>query len=207
MQGLALTRSLIRLEAAVNAALAMAKDNPPAALDSLKRLRGDINDQVATPLAHALRMAGGQFNELSIKGRKWIVKSVCNPQLSRWLEDAEDSLTDLSSGNMSPQEPGGQMGCFRSLAKWFLLQPRPPPPPGRAGPATSPLPTRADAQNHMPPAGPFTGGASSKPLARGTSSAQLHAPSSPLPPTMVVTGPSVPQAIKCFASKQLPPPR
>lgn len=64
MQRLALSQSLICLEAVVNAVVALVEDNPQAALDSLPQLHGDINDQLANPLAHALRMAGGQYEEV-----------------------------------------------------------------------------------------------------------------------------------------------
>lgn len=48
----------------MNAAIAHVENNPNAVVESLVRLKGDINDQVATPLTHALSMAGGNFNEL-----------------------------------------------------------------------------------------------------------------------------------------------
>lgn len=67
MQGLAFSRSLIWLEATFNSAMAVGKDNPKSAVESLHRLCADIDEQVANPLAHALRIAGGQFNELSSK--------------------------------------------------------------------------------------------------------------------------------------------
>lgn len=76
-------------------------DNPNAVVESLYRLKGDINDQVATPLAHALCMAGGNFNELSVKKRKNLAKSVKDPQLARWLEEADESLTKLFLDDVS----------------------------------------------------------------------------------------------------------
>lgn len=49
----------VRLEAAVNAPLAHAEDNPSSALTMLHQLKGDVNNQVVTPTAQALHMAGG----------------------------------------------------------------------------------------------------------------------------------------------------
>lgn len=87
--------SLIRLEATVNMAVAVGKDNPRSTVESLHHLCADINEQVANPLAHALHMAGGQFNELSTKQRIRIAKSMWDSQLVCWLEDTEESLTQL----------------------------------------------------------------------------------------------------------------
>lgn len=52
------------LEATANAALADAEENLFSYLNSLCRLKENINEQVATPLAHALWMAGGSFIDL-----------------------------------------------------------------------------------------------------------------------------------------------
>lgn len=83
LHGLALCRSLVQLEAAVNAALIHTEDNPSPALATLHRLKEDINENMVTPLTHALRMAGGSFNDLSIKQRKQLAKSVKDQHLAR----------------------------------------------------------------------------------------------------------------------------
>lgn len=52
--GLAVSHSLVRLKAAVNVAIAHAEDNPAFVAETLLWLRDDVNEQGATPLAHAL---------------------------------------------------------------------------------------------------------------------------------------------------------
>lgn len=92
LHSLLISSSLIHLEAAIYAALAHFKDNPSTALESLAQLKDDINEQVTTPLAHFLQMAGESFNDLSTERRKCLAKSICDPQHSRWLEDTDESL-------------------------------------------------------------------------------------------------------------------
>lgn len=202
MQGLALSKSLIRLEAAINAAVALAEDNPPAVVDSLRRLRRDINDRVATPLAHALRMAGWQFNELSIKRRKHIAKSIWEPQLSRWLEDAEDSLTELFPDNISSRDRRTD-GLF---CHWRAA-PSTPPHPTRVRPAPFRLPTKAGALSPIPPTGPFAGALPAGFWPGAPERLILSCSTSLSPPASaaMATAPSAPQAIEERLSKQLTP--
>lgn len=54
-----------RLEVVVYTTLAHAEVNLASALATLHCLKGDVNEQVATPLVHALWIAGGSFNYFS----------------------------------------------------------------------------------------------------------------------------------------------
>lgn len=76
MTALALSRGIVRLEAAVLEMIHSAETNLEAAGAALSMLKDEVNAQVAAPLAHALRLAGGYFNDLSTKRRKRIDKGV-----------------------------------------------------------------------------------------------------------------------------------
>lgn len=115
LHGLPLSRSLVRLEAAVNKALAHAEDNP-SALITLHRLKEDINEQVTTPLTHALHMVGGSFNNLSNKRCKHFAKRMKDHQLGHLLEDTDKTLTHLF-----PLDVSGAMEAFRARRTDGLL--------------------------------------------------------------------------------------
>lgn len=65
MHGLAVSHSLMKLEAALNTALLQAEESSAKALDCLVTLKDEVNDNMTTPLHHALRMARGYFNNVS----------------------------------------------------------------------------------------------------------------------------------------------
>lgn len=109
LHGLALSHSLVQLKAVVNITFTHAEDNLLPALDSLQRLKVDTNEQVATPLAHTLWMAGGSFNNLSTKCCKRLAKGVKDAQLSRCLEETAESLTHLF-----PEDISGAMEAARA---------------------------------------------------------------------------------------------
>lgn len=62
---------------------------------ALSMFKDKVNAQVVAPLAHALHLAGGYFNDLSTKRRKRIAKGVRDQQLGKWLEAAPESTTQL----------------------------------------------------------------------------------------------------------------
>lgn len=100
----------------MNATLAHAEDNPSSAIATLHRLKEDINEQVATPLAHTLRMAGGHLTTCQLTRRKHLAKSVKDQQLSRWLEETDETLTHLF-----PPDVSGAMEASRALRTDGLL--------------------------------------------------------------------------------------
>lgn len=110
----------------------------------------NINNQVMNPLAHALHMARGQFNEFLTKRWKKIAKNVRDSQLSRWLEDTEESLTDLFPGDISVAMDASRARRTDGL---LLLASRAVSPSGptplldRVRPVHQQLPTESAARN------------------------------------------------------------
>lgn len=95
MAALAMTRGIVHLEAAVLEAICTAEANPAVAGATLSTLKDEVNCQVATPLVHALCLAGSYFNELTTRRCKRIAKGVRDLQLGKWLEAAPESTTKL----------------------------------------------------------------------------------------------------------------
>lgn len=106
LHGSVLSRSLVQLEAAVNAKLAHKGENRISKLVMLHWPREDMNKQVATPVAHALSMAGDYSNHLSAKRRKCLAESIKDQQLGRWLGADNFSLF--------PSDVLGTMGASRA---------------------------------------------------------------------------------------------
>lgn len=100
MTALALSRGIIRLEATVLEAVHTAETNPDTAGAALSTLKDKINAQVVAPLAHAFRLAGRCFNNLSGKHCKHIAKGVRDQQVSKWLEATPESTTQLFPDDM-----------------------------------------------------------------------------------------------------------
>lgn len=80
----------------------MADAGQATASEVVASLKADINAHVATPLAHALRLAGGCFNEISTHRHRRLVKGVRNQQLAKWLESSPESNTHLFAQDLAP---------------------------------------------------------------------------------------------------------
>lgn len=104
MTALVLSHGIVHLESAVLEAVHQADADPLSASVALLSLNDEINKRVAVPLAHALRLAGGYFNELSAKRHKRIAKGVRHQQLEKWLEAAPETTTLLF-----PEDVGSAM--------------------------------------------------------------------------------------------------
>lgn len=55
-------------------------------------LKDNLDSLVATPLAHALRLVGDDFSELSSKRCCHLLKGIRDPQLVKWLDDVKESV-------------------------------------------------------------------------------------------------------------------
>lgn len=95
MVSLALSRGIVRLDAAILETLHTTKANPAAMGAALSTLEDVVNSQAAAPQAHALHLGGGYFNELSGKQCKRIMKGVRDLHLGKWLEAALESTPKL----------------------------------------------------------------------------------------------------------------
>lgn len=96
MVGLALTHAINHLEAVIGPVMiSMDTDQGGSSL------KDKLDSQVATPLAHALRLVGANFNELSTKRRRRLIKGIRDPQLVKWLEDTKESVSSLFPGDVS----------------------------------------------------------------------------------------------------------
>lgn len=96
MVALALTRAIDHLEVCISPALLATDPDHPG-----NGLKEDLDALVATPLAHALRLVGANFNELSSKRRKRLLKGIRDPQLAKWLDDSKESILSLFPGDVN----------------------------------------------------------------------------------------------------------
>lgn len=96
MVGLALSRAINHLEAVIGPVMISADPENPGS-----SLKDELDSLVATPLAHALRLVGANFNELSTKRRRRLLKGIRDPQLFKWLEDSKESVSSLFHGDVS----------------------------------------------------------------------------------------------------------
>lgn len=79
--------------------------DPSSAGVSLLTLKDEVNNHVVVPLAHALRLAGGYFSEISARCCKRIAKAVRGQQLRKWLEAVPESTSQLFLDDVgSPME-------------------------------------------------------------------------------------------------------
>lgn len=101
MMGLAVSGGIIKLEAV----LKEPRDSVDPAFqeisEALAALHEDLNAQVAPRLAHALRLAAGYFNDLSVKRRRKLARAVKDTQLSKWLEETPESTSCLFTADVS----------------------------------------------------------------------------------------------------------
>lgn len=61
----------------------------------------DINENVATPVVHALSMTGAYFSKISTQRGKKVEKKVFDHHLAHWLEDTLESLTQFFPQDIS----------------------------------------------------------------------------------------------------------
>lgn len=112
----ALSRSPIRLGVVVNATIAKADSMDVSVLtEAMTTLQDEVNEQVAVSLTHALRMARDVFNDISSKRRECLIKGVWDNQLSRWLEDAPETLTSLFSDVVAEAMEAARARCTDGL--------------------------------------------------------------------------------------------
>lgn len=83
MMTLALCCGIVYLKAMVLDTDHQEDADPSFASVGLLSLKDEINHQVAAPLAHALHLARGYFNDISSKRHKRIAKGVHNQQLGK----------------------------------------------------------------------------------------------------------------------------
>lgn len=101
MIGLAMSRGIIALESAVKEVTAATSESVSPASEEVSSLAEVLDAQVAAPMAHTLRMAAGNFNELSVKRRRKLSRAVKDPLLSRWLKETPESVLLLFALDMS----------------------------------------------------------------------------------------------------------
>lgn len=82
MVGLALTHAINHLEAVISPVMISTDTDQPGS-----SLKDELDSLVAMPLAHALRLVGANFNELSTKRCCRSIKGIHDPHLVKWLED------------------------------------------------------------------------------------------------------------------------
>lgn len=101
MVGLAVARGLVRLEATIKDASEQALQGQVPPTELLASLQESVNAQVGPPLAHALRMTGGYFNDLSVKRRRKLARAIKDSQLSKWLDECPESTTSLFAADVA----------------------------------------------------------------------------------------------------------
>lgn len=116
IHGFAVAKILIKLESAVNALLAHLDNVSAPTQEALNGFKEEINEAVATPLAHTLHMADWYFNKISTDWHKKISKGERDSQLAHWLKDTPESLTQLF-----PQDISGAMEAARARCTDHLL--------------------------------------------------------------------------------------
>lgn len=183
MAALANSRALVCLEAILSEGARQASADPSWVDFPFDTLKEDIISQVATPLAHALHLAGGYFNGLSTRRRRRITKGIQDSQLSKWLEDSHESLTLLFPDNIAPTMAAAQ-AWQTDLLRWQAAQ--------------CALPRRLLQQlwagllglshtNAPLHASPFVGGTPARPGAGGASSQHVAAHPPPTQPLQSLT--------------------
>lgn len=98
---LALSCGIIHLELAILDSVRQVEADPVAAGNALMTLKDTVNQRVAVPLAHALRLVGGYFNDLSREGRKLPKGSEINNLVNGWRAPLRPPL--VSFRTMSPR--------------------------------------------------------------------------------------------------------
>lgn len=115
MAGLAIARGIIRIEAALAAALEVAEQRSLPAVESVVELQEVMDSQVAGHLAHALHTSAGYFNNHSIKKHcHKLARAIEDPQLSFRMTLQSlfiPSLMQISWGCWTQPVPVAQMDC------------------------------------------------------------------------------------------------
>lgn len=88
MVGLAVAQGVIRLEGAIVTAREAFDSSYPAVAECVATLQEVINGHASPLLAHAMWLAVGHFNDLSVKRRRKLAHAIHDPQLAKWLEDS-----------------------------------------------------------------------------------------------------------------------
>lgn len=90
MVGLALTHAIDHLEACIGLVMIASDQDHPGS-----NLKYDLDSLVSTLLANALGIVGANFNELSSKRCRRLLKGIRDPQLVKWLENSKESVLSL----------------------------------------------------------------------------------------------------------------
>lgn len=107
MVGLTLTQAIDHLEACIGPVM-IASD-----LNHLgTSLKDNLVNLVATPLAHALHLVGANFNQLSSKRQRRLLKDIQDPQLVKWLEDSKEPVMSLFPGDITTALEVAHVHCM-----------------------------------------------------------------------------------------------
>lgn len=86
MAALALLQGIVHLNLAILDTVHRLELDPMAASGTLMTVKDNVNQCMAMPLAHTLKLAGGYFSDLSSKRWKKIAEGFRDQQLGKWLE-------------------------------------------------------------------------------------------------------------------------
>lgn len=122
MVSLPLTQAIDRLEACKGPVMISADPDQPESL-----LKEELDTLVATPLAHTLRSVDANFNEISTKCCRCLLKGICDLLLVRWLEDSKESVSSLFPGDVAAALEAVHAHRMDGLISMALQASRPSP--------------------------------------------------------------------------------